>query len=1000
MSRAAKRGHCRSSPRPRNSNPTTTPSALDLALAFLATGAIKEAREEALHLLGRPSSDEQVPMLLVATSTTTKELDDAKLRLRALPAASASSAPVQVAFGQLALRENQPAEAEKFFRAALAADEKSAAAHSALGLLHWSRRELPLADAALKRAAELSGPRSSKRLQYAQFKLQTGELAAGRSLLEEVSRQTPDFLPVWVWLAELAAADKKFDEAENLLGKALARDPLHPEALLLAARVRLAKGETDKAISELDRLSSLFPKSGSINYHLGLAYAAKNDTAKALSRLTLAASSPEMATPATIAIGEIHVRKRDFSAAVAALLPLAKQQPGLTAAHLLLAEAYRGRGELDQADALYTQLEKDQPRDAQLAYAHGVLLAQKGRVADAKVAFNRARDLFPGHFGALEQLVNLEVAAKNYAAARRLVEADLAQAAQPAPHTLLLARVCLAQGDNPAAEAALLRAIELQPDSPNAHFMLARLYLSSQQPEKALANLRGTLEKNPRNLPALLLLGVIQHERKDYAGARDAYEKALAVEPKSTLALNNLAYLYSEHLAQLDKAYEMAQRARALTPLEPRTADTLGWIMVKRKTYSAAVVLLQESAARLPEEPEVHYHLGVARYLLGEESHARAALLSALHLKTTFNGADDARERLAILDIVPGQADSAARERLEKQIAQHDDDTVALFRSAEILRLAGDQDKALARYQAVLQANPKHVGALVGGARVYAAKQDFAKALELARTARGVAPDQVEISHTVGRLAYETGDYRWSASVLDDAVRQRPTDADILFDWASSVYSLGRVDDAQAGLRRALQAPGSFTRKAAAERFLALVASAESPRRAAADLAAAQQALASDAASVPALLIVALAAEQKADPASARKYYERILARFPDFSPAQRNLALLYAATPADDAKALALATKARPAFPNDPALARAIGMAAYRQGDYTKAASLLQETAKGGSKDGDLLYYLGMAQGRLNKKSESKLSLQRALELGLSESLAAEARKSLAGLN
>jgi predicted Zn-dependent protease len=64
---------------------------LDLALAFLATGAIKEAREEALHLLGRPSSDEQVPMLLVATSTTTKELDDAKLRLRALPAAKTSS---------------------------------------------------------------------------------------------------------------------------------------------------------------------------------------------------------------------------------------------------------------------------------------------------------------------------------------------------------------------------------------------------------------------------------------------------------------------------------------------------------------------------------------------------------------------------------------------------------------------------------------------------------------------------------------------------------------------------------------------------------------------------------------------------------------------------------------------------------------------------------------------------------------------------------------------
>jgi hypothetical protein len=48
---------------------------------------------------------------------------------------------------------------------------------------------------------------------------------------------------------------------------------------------------------------------------------------------------------------------------------------------------------------------------------------------------------------------------------------------------------------------------------------------------------------------------------------------------------------------------------------------------------------------------------------------------------------------------------------------------------------------------------------------------------------------------------------------------------------------------------------------------------------------------------------------------------------------------------------------------------------------------------------DGELMYYLGMAQFQLNKRTESKQTLQRALELGLKDELAVEARKNLAKL-
>ena len=146
-------------------------------------------------------------------------------------------------------------------------------------------------------------------------------------------------------------------------------------------------------------------------------------------------------------------------------------------------------------------------------------------------------------------------------------------------------------------------------------------------------------------------------------------------------------------------------------------------------------------------------------------------------------------------------------------------------------------------------------------------------------------------------------------------------------------------------------------------------------------------------------MVMAVVAEQKPDVAAAKQTYEKILARYPEFSPAQKRLAILYASNPGDGQKALDAATKARQAFPDDAELAKAFGIIVYRQGDFARAASLLRESAGKLDRDSELMYYLGMAQFRLNKRAESKQTLQRALELGLKDELAADARKNLASL-
>ena len=64
-----------------------------------------------------------------------------------------------------------------------------------------------------------------------------------------------------------------------------------------------------------------------------------------------------------------------------------------------------------------------------------------------------------------------------------------------------------------------------------------------------------------------------------------------------------------------------------------------------------------------------------------------------------------------------------------------------------------------------------------------------------------------------------------------------------------------------------------------------------------------------------------------------------------------------------NDKKAYELAAKAREALPDDPDLAKALGIVTYRQGDYARAVNLLKESNRNRGGDAQLMYYLGMAQ-------------------------------------
>ncbi len=493
-----------------------------------------------------------------------------------------------------------------------------------------------------------------------------------------------------------------------------------------------------------------------------------------------------------------------------------------------------------------------------------------------------------------------------------------------------------------------------------------------------------------------MTLALVYERMKDYPKAHDAYEKLLSIQPNFVPALNNLAYLYAEQLDNLDKAYELASKAHQLRGQDASIGDTFGWVLYKRGDYQQALSILQESAGKAADNPVIQFHLGMTAYMMGQTDLARVALKKAASAAKDFPGKEDSKRHLALLE---GGAELSIS-RLEAMTKEQPNDVVAQMRLGEAYQKQGAADKAAAAFEQALKLNPKLTAATTELAQLNAGPlRNNERALEYAKKARELAPNDPQITALAGRVAYESGNFSWSYSLLQEAARQRANDPAVLHDLAWAAYSLGKVNEARDAMQKVLTNNPNPTQAGDAKQFLALAVLDENPKQVMTAESEVQKVLQSNPDYVPALMAQAAIDAQQGQAKQASGIYGQILRRMPDFAPAQKRLAALDAQDPSTMAVAYDLATKARKALPDDPELAELLGRLSYEKKEYPRAIQLLQETARKRPLDADSLFYLGMSQLQARQKTEGRGALDQALAGGLQEPLASEAKRALADL-
>lgn len=348
---------------------------------------------------------------------------------------------------------------------------------------------------------------------------------------------------------------------------------------------------------------------------LGLAEVAfrqgRQDEARTLIR-SAAAADPGSAH-AQASLGRILAIEGNFPEAEKALLQALALDAQLVEARMDLGGIYAtALRKPDEAIRMYESVIASHPEHAGAHYALGVVRIRSGQLAEATPPLQRAAELEP---------------------------------ANPLP-LVALARISAQGGNLALAHEQVGKALAIAPDYADAIELRGDLFMAQGDRAKALADFSTAAGKSGRNPTLQVKIGMLQQGAGKDEEAAAAYAAALEIDPRTAVALNNLAWMGAESGRDLDLALQRAQQAVEIAPTNPDFHDTLGWVQRARGELAEAEQTLSAASAMSGASADIHYHLGLVLQAQGKNDEAARALQKSIELNP---GHQDAQATLKAL---------------------------------------------------------------------------------------------------------------------------------------------------------------------------------------------------------------------------------------------------------------------------------------------------------------------------------------------------------------
>jgi tetratricopeptide (TPR) repeat protein len=407
----------------------------------------------------------------------------------------------------------------------------------------------------------------------------------------------------------------------------------------------------------------------------------------------------------------------------------------------------------------------------------GEILAGEGLIEEALARFEQALAAAPENPEVIEAvgraLLNLD----------RLEEAEASflDALEHDPEWVAprmgLAMVALRRDEPFKIVHHLERAMEADPEYPDAYVELGRYYGAMAEPALAKATFERWTARHPEDADMLINAGLTAFDAADYAQALEFFEKAAEVasveEQRSgarTFRANTL-----DMLGRYDEAVEAYEEVIAETPDWWEAHANLGICHARNGQPARAEAAFRRGLEDCPGSPEIRDEL--AAHLLAERRDLHEAL--RLSEEAVALGRDEIRHlhTLGEVRLVIGD-EAGAAEAYHAMLALDPENPEAHLEIGLLHEAHGEVREAEEHFVESLKSDPANPRALYSYASLYYAADDLETAEEL--LVRAVAAD-ARYSPALSALASvraRRGDYRDALDYMEKAVEAGESDVE------------------------------------------------------------------------------------------------------------------------------------------------------------------------------------------------------------------------------
>lgn len=637
-------------------------------------------------------------------------------------------------------------------------------------------------------------------------------------------------------------------------------------------------------------------------------------------------------------------------------------------------------------------LAREFPAEPDVAILLATLYDQRRRYRDAEATLRRALDAHPRDLDLLNNLHAVLTRANDVVGAETIIRRMIEAEPESTDHRLRLVRFYVRQAAYEKAEAVLRNAVALDPDSEQRRLVLADFFIGRKDVPSAEHVLLDATAQLPYSSQLQFGLAALYKKTGQDAKARERYaaliqgykDKPVGLEAKVKLA---------EMDFQAGKQLDAERQVQEVLRDNPRSSDgltLLGRMALARRNGKDAVQAFRTVLHDQPELAMVHYFLGQAYQLIGENNLAKESFERAVAL---YPDQVDAKRSLAVLESKSGRYQQA-RARLDELLKQRPDDVAALDMLMTldlVTKNWSGAEQTLGRIRRV--AAESHL-ALMAEGRLYEAQRRLNDAMNAYDRATALVPNEPEPLLSLVKLEMVQGHRTQSQARLETLLTAHP---DHLFGHGllGEVLSIsGAYEAAVLHYREAARLNPKWITPWLNWATLSL--SRKKPDVAVQVL---QDGLKAnpDSEELHMLLASAHSEQGQIDPAMAA--YETTLRLNPRNVLAANNLAVLlvdHKGDPSSLQKAFALSRDFEREAPH-PLFIDTLGWVRFKMGQPEEAIRLMKEAVAKSPDISVLNYHLGIAFFQSGKQAEARIYLSKALKSSDSFEGRREAEQALA---